>query len=91
MIGFPLGLGVDTSVNRFLPVSRQTRAASGLLDDLFFLLQDPAIEGYSGSPLLSLGGVVANRSGIVGDTPAACYGVVVSTVGDNTGGKWLKL
>lgn len=41
-----------------------------------FLLDKPAVQGYSGAPVLDLSG----------DTPY-CYGIIHGTFGDNTGGK----
>lgn len=61
-----------------------------MIDDTFFLLQDPAVEGYRGSPLLATGGLVIREAGIASSEPAV-YGVVVSTLADATGGKMAQV
>jgi len=59
ILGFPIGIGVQ---GRFSPISRETKAASGLLNipkisaSSIFLLQDPIAGGFSGSPLFEFPG-----------------------------------
>jgi len=57
VMGFPLGLESSTY---FSPWSRQTHAASGLLEEpgkncVFFVLEDPSVGGYSGAPCFNTG------------------------------------
>jgi hypothetical protein len=77
--GFPFGLGVDFDNSTFSALTRETKAASGLIGKGdFFLLQDPAVQGFSGAPVFSEGPPnAANR----------IYGVVSSTFADSSGGK----
>ena len=57
VLGFPLRLGV---AKYFSPISRETKAASGLLElprfdtkvmSTFFITQDPSVGGFSGAPV----------------------------------------
>jgi hypothetical protein len=88
IIGFPLGIGARVG-DDFGPLTRRTRAASRLLQNgTIFLLEDPSIQGYSGSPVIysneptRLGGV-----GLGGGPATEYFGVVTSTLFDDTGGK----
>jgi hypothetical protein len=89
IVGFPLDAGAHGHF--FSPLSRETKAASGLVTTSqgnFFFLQDPSIEGYSGSPVLDLGGAFFLDASLQGlQRPLKCFGVVSSTISDNTGGK----
>ena len=92
-LGFPLGLGIG---ERFSPLSRESRPASGLLtlgtltkDDLgtYFLLDSPSIGGFSGSPVCALPGAYMTGSSIIVGSGLQCFGLVHGTVSDSTGGK----
>ena len=98
VIGFPLSLGLGKTVS---PITRETMAASGPLDlprfdnhvvSAFFLLQDPSVGGFSGSPVCDFhlpslySGEITFRSGGV-----ICYGLVHGTISDNTGGKFAAI
>ena len=98
-VGFPLGFGGLTlgPDHRISPLSRESRAASGLLTleradtkspAVFYLLDNPSIGGFSGAPVYMLSGVVVSQGG-VGFTPphSFCVGIVHGTIGDGTGGK----
>lgn len=98
-VGFPLGLGGLTlgPDQRVSPLSRESRAASGLLTlarfdtkkpTIFFVLDNPSIGGFSGAPVLMLPGTVVSRDSF-GFTPPIgfCMGLVHGTIGDGTGGK----
>ncbi len=92
-IGFPLNLGVK---GKFSPISRTSKAASGLLDlprpdtkelTTFFLLEDPSVGGFSGSPVYALGGIqLIDNTATSGKLK--CYGIVNGTMSDDTGGKF---
>ena len=98
VIGFPLSLGIGNTVS---PITRESMAASGPLDLLrfdnhvvsqFFLLQDPSVGGFSGSPVFDLhlpsmesGGISFRSSG------STCYGLVHGTISDKTGGKFAAI
>ena len=97
VLGFPLGLGAQ---GQFIPISRASNVASGMLNDangFFFLLQDPSVSGYSGGPLVQLGGP---RFVATGSQPSSfamvtggirCWGFVSGTFSDNTGGKMSRI
>lgn len=90
-LGFPLRLGAE---GEFMPLSRETKASSGMLSDAagyFFLLQDPSVSGYSGGPLIESPGLRFTEDG--GITPAHphCWGFVSATYGDETGGKMCRI
>lgn len=94
-VGFPLGLGVQSE---FSPISKESKAASGVLDDGkfgFFFMQDPAISGFSGAPVFELG-----DPRVIASTPTAfaivtggtgCWGLISATFSDSTGGKMAKV
>lgn len=90
IVGFPLGMGwgQDTEGD-FIPLTRKTRASSGFINGgCIFLLEDPSVQGYSGSPIFDFLEPVNSMSRIVIRSGGmACYGVVSSTFSDNTGGK----
>lgn len=93
VFGFPLGIG--SSGKKFSPLTRQTHCASDLVklkradtpnQTIFFLLEDPSIQGYSGGPVFDisvykLGGIQAKGSG------TKLWGLVHGTSSDRTGGK----
>ena len=93
VFGFPLGIG--SSEKKFSPLTKQTHCASDLvtlkradapIKTIFFLLEDPSVQGYSGGPVLDisvykLGVVQARGSG------TKLWGLVHGTSSDGTGGK----
>jgi len=89
IVGFPLGMGWGQNGDDFIPFVRKTRAASGFIDSgNAFVLEDPSVQGYSGSPVLDLVEPISGSSGTTFESrPMACYGVVSGTLGDDTGGK----
>ena len=93
VLGFPLALGVREA---FSPISRETKAASGLLTipqtgraTRYFLTQDPSIGGFSGAPLfdLKVPAWTSSRSLQIRGGGPKIVGVAVATISDNTGGK----
>lgn len=96
ILGFPLELGVS---EYFSPISKDTKAASGLLEipradnramATFFVIQDPSIGGFSGAPLFDTRMPYSKVNvGILvemGLEPRV-LGLVHGTISDNTGGK----
>jgi len=96
VLGFPLQLGVS---QYFSPISRETKAASGLLElprfdtkalSTFFVTQDPSVGGFSGAPVFDTGLPYSTENvGLsvrVGAEPRI-VGLVHGTLSDNTGGK----
>ena len=93
VLGFPLALGVRES---FSPISRETKAASGLLTipqtgrtTRYFLTQDPSIGGFSGAPLFDLKVPIWTppRSIQIRGGGPQIVGVAVATISDDTGGR----
>ena len=93
IVGFPLGLGTE---GNFSPISQQSKTVSGLLtlprldiqqSQVFFLLDNPSIGGFSGAPVLELPGVYIAKNAIKRNRDLRWVGVVHGTTGDNTGGK----
>jgi hypothetical protein len=93
-IGFPLNLGIEA---KFSPISRSSKSASGLLElprfdtkksTTFFLLEDPSVGGFSGSPVYDLPGTQLRGNALVFKKGLKCYGIVHGTLSDNTGGKF---
>jgi hypothetical protein len=96
VLGFPLQLGVS---EYFSPISRETKAASGLLElprfdtkviSTFFVTQDPSVGGFSGAPVfdtrLPYSTEKVGMSIEMGVEPRI-VGLVHGTLSDNTGGK----
>ncbi len=92
-IGFPLGLGVQ---ERFSPISRESKPASGLLTiprfdtnqtAIFYLLDNPSIGGFSGVPIFEIPGAHSSHGGLVIRGRLACVGLIHGTISDDTGGK----
>jgi hypothetical protein len=96
-LGFPLGLGAE---GHFSPISRESKAASGLLSlprfdthtvQDFFLLDGPSVGGFSGAPVLTLPGSCRESCFDVRPPKTSerlrCVGIVHGTVSDKTGGK----
>ena len=99
IIGYPLGLGglVLGEDKRISAISRESKAASGLItlprfDNHvpvpFFLLDDPAAGGFSGSPVLVLPEIIPGVS--IGSS-SFCVGLVHGTISDETGGKFAAI
>ena len=98
-IGFPLGLGglALGPDHRVSPISRDSRAASGLLTLLradtkqpaiFFILDMPTIGGFSGAPVFMLPSAFSSGGGLLfSDQSGYCVGLVHGTLSDDTGGK----
>ena len=96
-VGFPLGLGAE---GEFIPLSRESKLSSGMLTDkevLYFLLQDPSVSGYSGSPIIQSGTSLMIATGarleqiINTNGNTRCWGFVSGTFGDESGGKMSKI
>jgi len=92
VLGFPLGLGVEGS---FSPISKQTLAASGLIElptpklSTYFLLQDPSVGGFSGAPVFDMrGAILSGRTITMRGGGPRVVGLVSSTISDRTGGKF---
>jgi hypothetical protein len=92
LMGYPVGLGVTGHVS---PLTLDTRPASGLITlprfdtkqpCSFFMLQDPAMGGYSGCPVFD---VSVYRMGAMTTTGGGtvCWGITHGTIPDQTGGK----
>ena len=90
-LGFPLGIGAMGT--QFIPLSRESKVSSGILNDasgLFFLLQDPSVNGYSGGPLVESGDPrFIGHAAVSGGT--RCWGFVSATYSDETGGKMCRI
>jgi hypothetical protein len=97
VLGFPLQLGIS---RYFSPISRETRAASGLLElprfdtkvmSIFFVTQDPSVGGFSGAPVFDtrLPYSTENVGQVIqmGVEPRI-VGLMHGTISDNTGGKF---
>lgn len=93
VVGFPLRLGVGEFLS---PISRETKAASGLLDlvpteapaSTYIVLDQPSISGFSGSPVFLTSGVSSEGSMLmIENRKPELIGIVSSTANDNTGGK----
>ncbi len=92
-IGFPLGLGTK---GKFSPITQESKTVSGLLTlprldtqqpQVFFLLDNPSIGGFSGGPVLELPGVFLGQTEVKHNPDLKWVGVIHGTTGDNTGGK----
>jgi hypothetical protein len=93
VLGFPLGLGAEGA---FEPLSLQTKLSSGLLTDnndgtRYFLLQDPAVNGYSGGPLFETGEGLRLPGVTFDSKPWRCWGFVLGTLPDESGGKMARI
>jgi hypothetical protein len=93
-VGFPLGLGVK---DRFSPISKEAKPASGLLvlprfdtkrPALFFLLDSPSVGGFSGAPLFEFPGAYSSKGGLTIGGRLAVVGIIHGTISDDTGGKF---
>lgn len=91
-VGFPLGLGMK----RFEPITQKYQRVSEMIeaksdyfpqDAKYYLLDRPAIDGYSGAPLFNVPGVYNIVGGFNYVKNFLLVGVVAGTISDNTGGK----
>ncbi|MCF8144964.1 MAG: serine protease [Deltaproteobacteria bacterium] len=94
ILGFPLNLGVE---GKFSPISKTSRAASGLLTlpradtktkATFFLLEDPSVGGFSGAPVFVKPGTVIKGGAFMYRKGFNYLGIVHGTISDRTGGKF---
>lgn len=92
-VGFPLGLGTS---NEFSPFSFRSFASSSFLkmkrfDNKmpcdFFCLENPCIRGYSGCPVLDLGGS-SNSTKASATNKTVCHGIMHGTATDEKGGSF---
>lgn len=91
--GFPLGLGVGKT---FSPISKTLKPSSGLIDlgrfdkkdviATFFLLDDPSISGFSGSPLFELPQTLIINEEQIFVKAYRLMGLVHGTIGDKNSG-----
>jgi hypothetical protein len=99
VIGFPLGLGVlfTGPGGKISPVTRESKAASGLLTlprldtkkpTEFFVLDSPSVGGFSGAPVFILPSAFSQGPGIVFSATTLFVGLVHGTASDDTGGKF---
>jgi len=88
VLGFPPSFSAK---EHFSPLSRETHAASGSIElsqgYQVLLLQDPSVGGYSGAPVLDLGGTTFQGLTMRSRT-TDCVGLISSTISDSTGGKF---
>ena len=94
VIGFALGL---TSEKHFAPLAKRSHAASQILrfcgEDIgdpadFFLLDQPAMGGYSGAPVFVAPQVQLADSGQVTVVAPRCVGLMSRTIADESGGQF---
>jgi len=97
ILGFPLNLGVK---GKFSPISKTSRAASGLLTlpradtktkATFFLLEDPSVGGFSGAPVFVKPGTLIKGSALMHRKGFRYLGIVHGTISDKTGGKFAAI
>jgi len=88
-LGFPWGLGIG--LDMFSPISKVSKTSSGLMKDeqgvRYFMLQDPSIDGFSGSPVYLMPGLGFVGGGIQSKGPFKCVGLITATKADTSGGK----
>jgi hypothetical protein len=91
VIGFPLALGYD---KHFSPISKISKPSSGLLElrrfdngniSSFFLLDDPSISGFSGSPALELPTELVSEGGPVFVKVYRLMGLVHGSISEKNG------
>lgn len=92
IIGFPLSLGVN---RKFSPISKTAKPSSDLIElprsdtkttTIFYLLDDPSVSGFSGSPVFELPtNLLIDRTRIFVDV-YRLVGLVHGTVSDKIGG-----
>lgn len=92
-IGFPRGLGIDIlgPDARVSPISRESKPVSGLLtlprfdnkrNEIFFLLENPSLGGFSGSPVYVFPGTWSKGAGFGVYRSTACIGLIHGTLYD---------
>lgn len=95
-VGFPLSLGLR---GKFSPIVKSSKAASSLftyqrsdknIQTTFFILEDPSVQGFSGTPVYAMSEVRIGGIGLGGGR-FACIGLVHGTLKDNTGGKFAAI
>lgn len=97
-IGFPLGLGVVITgpSGRLSPITRESKAVSGLLTikrfdtktpATFFLLDSPSIGGFSGSPVFMTAGAYSDSGGLALTSSTLCVGLIHGTLNDKGEGR----
>jgi hypothetical protein len=93
-IGFPLGLASDL---HFAPIAKRAHAASGIVrfrgEEMsgpahFFLLDQPAMGGYSGAPVFIAPQARLGTTGEVSTVAAHCVGLLSQTISDETVGQF---
>ena len=91
-VGFPHGLG---AIGRFSPFTFRSHASSSMVTLArfdtgdpcdFFTLENPAVGGYSGGPVLDLGYIIVGAM-TTNTGPTVCHGIMHGTISDDTGGK----
>lgn len=91
-VGFPLGLGYE---KHFSPISKVSKPSSGLIElprfdngviSTFFLLDDPSISGFSGSPVFELPTQLVAGKEPVFVNVYRLMGLVHGSIADKTGG-----
>lgn len=87
IVGFPNALGMTGT--KFSPITMRAYACSGMIEtkdypSMFFLLDKPGINGYSGAPVSRL---TSRFGGMVTVVPPQVVGILAFTSSDNTGGK----
>ena len=94
VIGFPLGLA---ATDRFAPIRKHYHAASEVVrlcgEEMsapadFFLLDQPAMGGYSGAPVFVAPHAELTAVGDVTVLAPRCVGVVSQTISDEAGGQF---
>ena len=102
IIGFPLGLGVIHTGpgNRISPITKEVKAASGLITLVniynnkkidYFILDNPSVGGFSGAPVFILPSTFSKGAGMVFSDEFLFVGLVQATISDNTGGKFATI
>lgn len=93
-LGFALGNGAQVT---FSPVTKESKAASGLLSEnsvVYFLLQDPSISGFSGAPVFDPGEprwLTRDGAAAMVGGQLTCWGIISRTDSDATGGKMARV
>ncbi|PCJ89706.1 MAG: hypothetical protein COA57_01455 [Flavobacteriales bacterium] len=91
IVGFPLGLGIG---KKFSPISKKLSPSSGLFEGInpnnnlnvfYFLLDDPSVAGFSGSPVYDLV-ILPQQEGESEIGVLRCVGLVQGTISDKIAG-----
>lgn len=99
VVGFPLGLGVVFTGpgQKISAISKESKAASGLLTlprsdtkkpTEFFVLDNPSVGGFSGSPVFILPASFSDGASMVMSATTLVVGLIHGTASDETGGKF---